>query len=272
MQSFYTLAAALAYIEENLRGDITPGTVAAHCLCSLSALQKLFRFALHLGVMEYAQRRRLTQAARDLQGGASVLETALRYGYASPEVFTRAFRRFWGITPTTYRRTWRFAGLFPMVEAIEQEGNGIMRRQFDLTELYETLKARAGVYVLSFDMRGLMGINAISRDLGDAAIREALHRIDAVATGDMPAFRIGGDEFVLVSDLTDRDAVEALANRVLALNGQTVSEGGHTCPVFLWAAAMRIPEGSLRYGELYTRLASIIQRGEVHENKLYFAD
>ena len=36
--------------------------------------------------------------------GAKVIEVAMASGYESPQHFTRAFRRFTGVTPTTYRR------------------------------------------------------------------------------------------------------------------------------------------------------------------------
>ena len=51
------------------------------------------------------RRERLTLAAEELtQTGAKVIDIALRYGYDSPESFTRAFTRFHGVTPTQARR------------------------------------------------------------------------------------------------------------------------------------------------------------------------
>ena len=35
---------------------------------------------------------------------AKVIDTALKYGYESPESFTRAFTRFHGVTPTEAKR------------------------------------------------------------------------------------------------------------------------------------------------------------------------
>ena len=52
----------------------------------------------------YTQRLRLTRAAaRLVASDASVLEIAIDAGFASHEVFTRAFRRQFGRTPTRYR-------------------------------------------------------------------------------------------------------------------------------------------------------------------------
>ena len=42
----------------------------------------------------------MTEAAKLLQGGASVKETGLSLGYRNPGDFTRAFKKKFGSTPT----------------------------------------------------------------------------------------------------------------------------------------------------------------------------
>ena len=87
---------ALNYIEDNLCGELSQAEIAAVCCCSLSALQKLFRYAFNISVGDYITRRRLTCCARELVGtDRSVLDIALDHGYSSPEAFTRAFSRMW---------------------------------------------------------------------------------------------------------------------------------------------------------------------------------
>lgn len=260
MRSFALLTDALAYIDENLEAPLTPDGIAAACFCSVSGLQKLFRYALHLGVKEYVERRRLTVGARQLLRGMRVLEVALRYQYQSPEVFTRAFRRLWGMTPSAFRRTWRFSGLHPKVEGIIEGGDGYMRTKLDISELYEALLEKAGTYVLCFDIVGLLGINEISHAAGDQVILECLRRIDAAAPADMLLFRIGGDEFALVTGLSTREAVDAIAQPVLAQNGTPVVHEGREIPVSLRAGAMRIARGSLRYAELFDRLLASVDK------------
>ena len=56
-------------------------------------------------VSEYIRNRRLALAGRDLiTTDEKVIEIALKYGYDSPDSFTKAFARFHGITPLTARR------------------------------------------------------------------------------------------------------------------------------------------------------------------------
>lgn len=261
MHRYALLEAALDFIEANLENALTQETIAAACHCSLSSLQKLFRYALHLGVMDYVGRRRLTLAAQALHAGqACVTDIALLYQYASPEVFIRAFRRQWGMTPTAFRQAWRFDGLFPRVEGLTMRGDGTMRRKVDISDLYEQLKACTGAYVVSFDIVGLLGINDISRTAGDLAILTCLKRIDEVAGEDMLVFRTGGDEFALVTGMTDRQAVEAVMRRVLSENGKIISHAGQDIPLSMRACAMRMGGGNLKYAELFARLEEAVDK------------
>lgn len=271
MRNFFVLAQALDYIEANLENPVSQECIAAHCYCSLSSLQKLFRYALNMGVKEYQERRRLTQASQVLLGvDAKITDVALRYQYQSPEVFTRAFRRLWGMTPTAFRRTRRFSGLFPRVVGVEQGGNGIMHRKTDITELYDALKEKAGTYVLCFDIVGLLGINEIDRAAGDMAISESFARIDAAASGDMLVFRIGGDEFAMVTGYSDEKEVENAAGQVLMKNGEPIVFGGIEIPISMRAGAMKIHTGNLRYAELYDALAGSV-RGCGGDGRVHFA-
>lgn len=55
--------------------------------------------------MEYSRIYKLTRSALELRRTSkTVLEIALDFGYASPESFTRAFKNFYSITPSEYRK------------------------------------------------------------------------------------------------------------------------------------------------------------------------
>ena len=47
---------------------------------------------------------RREESARLLDGGASVGDVAARLGYGEPTSFTRAFRRWYGVPPSRWRR------------------------------------------------------------------------------------------------------------------------------------------------------------------------
>lgn len=261
MRNFCVLTDAISFIEANLEGPLAQEAIAAHCYCSLSSLQKLFRYAVHLSVKDYIERRRLTQAAHTLlDTEGRVTDVALRYQYQSPEVFARAFRRLWGTTPSEFRRTWRFAGLFPKVEGLYERGDGIMSRRVDISQLYDALREAADTYVLCFDIQGLMPINEIGRGAGDLAIRTCLKRLDDAATDDMLLFRVGGDEFALVTRLHGAEEARALGAKVLADNGRPIVYEGREIPLSMYAVGMKMRGGNLRYAELFDALQDAMTR------------
>ncbi len=95
---------ALDYIEENLDGTIDMGKIAQITCQSVSGFQRVFSIISDLPLSEYIRRRRLTQAAFELQNSTiKVIDLAYKYGYDSPEAFTRAFNIIHGTTPSSAR-------------------------------------------------------------------------------------------------------------------------------------------------------------------------
>jgi AraC family transcriptional regulator len=96
--------AALDYIETNLAGEIDFTEAAERACCSTFHFQRMFFAVIGVTPAEYARRRRLTLAARDLtSGNLRVIDIALKYGYDSPDSFTRAFRNVHRVTPQAAR-------------------------------------------------------------------------------------------------------------------------------------------------------------------------
>lgn len=255
------LTSALSYIEEHLAEELTQEDIARSVYCSLSGLQKLFRNVFHKSVGDYITRRRLTLAAREIQQNeVSILEIALKYGYGSAEAFTRAFSRVWGTTPSEYRRSWNFSGLTPRLDLprhFMHEGELIMTHRYDISELYDYIRSMQGTYILSFDTSHLMEINdTLGHEAGDKVILECLHRIDRECSDGMLMFRIGGDEFAMLTGLSDRDKTAELAHRILSHNGEGVEHNGKQIPVSMRAGAVLLRPGKLSYSELFTELVS----------------
>jgi AraC family transcriptional regulator len=107
---------AIAYIEDNLDGEIDLIEAAKLACCSTFHFQRMFMVIIGVTPSEYARRRRLTLAARELTSGiAKVIDLALKYGYDSPDSFTRAFRNVHGITPQAARAPGVKLTAFPRV-------------------------------------------------------------------------------------------------------------------------------------------------------------
>jgi AraC family transcriptional regulator len=254
VKNFLALTEALEYIERNLCEPIVREDITVHCCVSLSMLEKLFRYALHRSIKEYVTKRRITQAAEDLlKTDRSITEIAMKYQYNSPEVFSRSFCSVWRIPPSQFRSKWKFSGIFPKHDYKYKEGDDfeMARKKVDISDAYDFFRKNRGTYVICFDIRELMTINAVSSKAGDLAILETAARIDNVATEDMLVLRIGGDEFALVTGIGDLEAVKQLAGRVAARNGETISCSGRQFPLTLWVGITKIPEDSLRYSEFF---------------------
>lgn len=107
---------AMAYIEENLAGEIKYDRIAQVLCCSVFHFQKIFSLMTGTPLSEYIRNRRLSMAAFDLQGkGEKVLDVALKYGYDSPTAFNRAFRRMHGIAPSDARERGAHLKAYPPI-------------------------------------------------------------------------------------------------------------------------------------------------------------
>jgi len=95
---------AMDYIEKHIEEDIDYNQVAKCACCSAYHFQRMFSYITNTSLSEYIRRRRLTIAAFELQSSdIKVIDVALKYGYESPESFSRAFKNLHGVMPTSAR-------------------------------------------------------------------------------------------------------------------------------------------------------------------------
>jgi len=96
---------AIQYIEEHITEELSVTSIAQQVSVSPFYFQKGFAMLCGFTLGEYIRNRRLALAGNDLAAGnEKVIDVALRYGYDSPDSFTRAFTRFHGVTPSQARR------------------------------------------------------------------------------------------------------------------------------------------------------------------------
>lgn len=105
MEWIERLNRAMIYIEENLDGEIDVAQLGQIACCSAYHFQRMFGYMAGVPLAEYIRRRRMTLAAADLQGGQQkITDVALKYGYASPTAFNRAFQSVHGAAPSLVRQ------------------------------------------------------------------------------------------------------------------------------------------------------------------------
>ncbi|MBO5144868.1 MAG: AraC family transcriptional regulator [Lachnospiraceae bacterium] len=92
---------AIQYIEENLTEELTVKDIAEKAYVSEFHFQRIFSVLCGFPVSEYIRNRRLSLAAQELShGDEKIIDIAVKYGYDSPDSFTRAFTKFHGIVPS----------------------------------------------------------------------------------------------------------------------------------------------------------------------------
>ncbi len=255
------LAGAISYIEENLQSDIKTEDVAKACFCSKSTLEKMFRCINNISVHDYLIRRRMMLAAKLIkaQPERSVLEIALDCGYGTNESFSRAFKSIWNCNPSDFRESIHFAELYPRRCLPEQNGGTKMGKNVDISELYEVFKERKECYFVCADIKSLVPINEISRKAGDLALLETLGRLEDAAGAEDIVFRVGGDEFVILTNQKDIAYASALSEQILGCNGQTFTFEDKKIPLHLHVAVVKFEGDILRYKDLFQQLHRTIE-------------
>lgn len=96
---------AINYIEDNITDELNIEDIAKQVYVSPFYFQKCFAMLCGFTVGEYIRQRRLTLAGSEIVStDAKIIDIALKYGYDSPDSFTRAFTRFHGATPAAVRK------------------------------------------------------------------------------------------------------------------------------------------------------------------------
>lgn len=126
--SIQRIQEAIRYMEEHIYEKINYADVAKSLHMSSYNFHRTFSFIVGMTANEYIRSRRLTLAAQELQTtDISVIDAAYKYGYESPESFSKAFSRFHGSTPKQARKKGTKLHLFnPLVIKIILEGGSIM--------------------------------------------------------------------------------------------------------------------------------------------------
>lgn len=92
---------AVDYVEEHILEPIDYEEVAKQGYSSSFHFQRVFSILCGFTLGEYIRCRRLSLAGSELLGSdAKIIDIALKYGYDTPESFSRAFTRFHGIAPS----------------------------------------------------------------------------------------------------------------------------------------------------------------------------
>lgn len=128
MEWMAIIGSSIQYIEDHITEDITVDNIAQSVGVSSFYFQKGFAMLCGFTVSEYIRNRKLALAGNDLLvTDEKIIDIAVKYGYDSPDSFTRAFTRFHGVTPTSVRKDEVLLKSFaPLKIKISLEGGYLM--------------------------------------------------------------------------------------------------------------------------------------------------
>ena len=105
MEWIERLDKTISYIEEHLTKEISYDELAHIACCSTYHFQRMFAYLAGIPLSEYIRRRRMSLASVDLQSGKEkIIDIGMKYGYASPTAFNRAFQSVHGIAPSMVKK------------------------------------------------------------------------------------------------------------------------------------------------------------------------
>lgn len=95
---------AIDFIEDNIIDNISIKEVSENVYLSESYLRHIFAAFCSVTIGEYIRNRRLSLSKDDLKNSnENILQIALKYCYSTQEGYSRAFYRYYGLTPSAAR-------------------------------------------------------------------------------------------------------------------------------------------------------------------------
>lgn len=147
---------ALTYIEAHIEEPISLEVLARLEGYSVPQFYRIFKKLTGDTVAEYVMRRRVIQAALTLQKEEkTITQVAFQYGFESLDVFSRAFRRVYGVTPSEYRKN---KGELAPLKRLAVNKENVSEKQHQMTYCIKEVEDFwvAGMYVqaLTWDEDG----------------------------------------------------------------------------------------------------------------------
>ena len=141
------IGSSLQYIEEHITEDLDVEKIAGEVNVSPFYFQKGFSMLCGFTVGEYVRNRRLALAGSELvSSSAKVIDIALKYGYDSPDSFTKAFVRFHGVTPVSVRKDGVTVKTFaPLKIKFTLEGGYLMDYRIEKRDAFKVVCKRKKV-------------------------------------------------------------------------------------------------------------------------------
>jgi AraC family transcriptional regulator len=105
MSNYERIFSSVRYMEARLRETVSLTEVADSAGYSSYHFIRLFNGVTGFTPMEYMQKRKLTEAAREIMStDKRIIDIAFGFDFQNHETFTRAFRKEFGMSPADFRK------------------------------------------------------------------------------------------------------------------------------------------------------------------------
>ena len=174
---------SISYVEDSLCGKFSLERAAQLACCSAFHYQRMFSYIAGIPLGEYIRRRRMTEAAFELQkGGVKVLDAALKYGYDSPTAFNRAFQSVHGVSPAAARAEGVPIKAYPRISfKLSIRGEAEMTYRIENREAFRIVGAKRSYQM---DVEG--NFAEIPQFWGEMAQAGLIPRLCALMDGGLP--------------------------------------------------------------------------------------
>ena len=103
--NYKNLNEVINYIEVHLDTKIDCKEMSKIVGLSEYSLQRIFMLLANMSLTEYIRQRRLSKALEDLKNSnMKIIDIAFKYNYNSSISFSRAFKQYFGVTPSECRK------------------------------------------------------------------------------------------------------------------------------------------------------------------------
>ena len=137
---------AIDYVEANITENIDFEEVAKQAYSSFFHFQRVFSILCGFPLGDYIRMRRLSLAGEELsKGKEKIIDMAMKYGYDTPESFSRAFTRFHGITPSEAKHGGNVKIFTPLSVKLILTGGSKMDYRIEKREAFQVVCKRKSV-------------------------------------------------------------------------------------------------------------------------------
>jgi AraC-like DNA-binding protein len=102
--SYKTVTNAITYIRKNYQNKLTLDEIAKNVFANKYTLTRNFKEMTGQTIVEYINTFRCNQAARLIDGGAGIAESARLCGFGNMSFFTKTFKQYIGCLPSEYKK------------------------------------------------------------------------------------------------------------------------------------------------------------------------